>query len=239
MNQSSANGKKANASDESSEQARWEDQKKRQEEKRFVETLWNQLGTAAVSEEDAPLLEIVRYMRQTFELFRLRDCGDINQGLQEQICEHLDKLMNQLSFHESDGNTDRKAEEPSDNPFPGNSDDPAQKTSGKNQSPKTDSAEHSSVAEHSSAAEDKPKSESNQKSDQSTPGSPDSRENTQSGDAQTLTPDQWRALQRRFWGELPLELQRSLKQLSDPEYPEEYKPAIDQYFQTLLNTDWN
>ena len=56
---------------------------------------------AAVSEEDAPLLEIVRLMRQTYELFKLRDAGEINQGLQEQICDHFISFINQLSFSRS------------------------------------------------------------------------------------------------------------------------------------------
>ena len=86
------------------------EQKKKEQE--FLDTVWNELGTAAVSEEDAPLLEIVRLMRQTYELFKLRDAGEINQGLQEQICDHFISFINQLSFSRSKQKDDnRKAPE--------------------------------------------------------------------------------------------------------------------------------
>lgn len=79
------------------------EQKKKEQE--FLDSVWNELGTAAVSEEDAPLLEIVRMMRQTYELFKMRDAGEINQGLQEQICNHFISFINQLSFSRSKKST--------------------------------------------------------------------------------------------------------------------------------------
>lgn len=89
------------------------EQKKKEQE--FLDTVWNELGTAAVSEEDAPLLEIVRLMRQTYELFKLRDAGEINQGLQEQICDHFISFINQLSFSRSKQKDDKsKAPESGD-----------------------------------------------------------------------------------------------------------------------------
>lgn len=94
-------------------------QKAEREQKRkeqgFLDTVWNELGTAAVSEEDAPLLEIVRLMRQTYELFKLRNAGEINQGLQEQICNHFISFINQLSFSRSKQKDDKsKAPESGD-----------------------------------------------------------------------------------------------------------------------------
>ena len=77
------------------------EREQKRKEQEFLDTVWNELGTAAVSEEDAPLLEIVRLMRQTYELFKLRDAGEINQGLQEQICDHFISFINQLSFSRS------------------------------------------------------------------------------------------------------------------------------------------
>lgn len=89
------------------------EQKRKEQE--FLDTVWNELGTAAVSEEDAPLLEIVRLMRQTYELFMLRDAGEINQGLQEQICDHFISFINQLSFSRSKQKDDNsKASESGD-----------------------------------------------------------------------------------------------------------------------------
>ena len=77
------------------------EREQKRKEQEFLDTVWNELGTAAVSEEDAPLLEIVRLMRQTYELFKLRDAGEIKQGLQEQICDHFISFINQLSFSRS------------------------------------------------------------------------------------------------------------------------------------------
>ena len=54
-------------------------------------------------------------MRQTYELFKLRDAGEINQGLQEQICDHFISFINQLSFSRSEQKDDNsKAPEPGD-----------------------------------------------------------------------------------------------------------------------------
>ena len=89
------------------------EREQKRKEQEFLDTVWNELGTAAVSEEDAPLLEIVRLMRQTYELFKLRDAGEINQGLQEQICDHFISFINQLSFSRSKQKDDKsKTSEP-------------------------------------------------------------------------------------------------------------------------------
>ena len=91
------------------------EREQKRKEQEFLDTVWNELGTAAVSEEDAPLLEIVRLMRQTYELFKLRDAGEINQGLQEQICDHFISFINQLSFSRSKQKDDKsKAPESGD-----------------------------------------------------------------------------------------------------------------------------
>ena len=87
--------------DENLSAAQKAEREQKRKEQEFLDTVWNELGTAAVSEEDAPLLEIVRLMRQTYKLFKLRDAGEINQGLQEQICDHFISFINQLSFSRS------------------------------------------------------------------------------------------------------------------------------------------
>ncbi len=173
-------------------------QEKIKQEKEFIDTLWNQLGTAAVSEEDAPLLEIVRYMRQTFELFKLRDCGEINQGLQQQICEHLDKFINQISFNRE----------------------------------KTKDKSNQDPAEQENKPENKPENSQDNQPTVDT-SAPESGEKTADGNNDSLTPEQYRGLLRKIWGELPPSIQKFIAPDSNQQIFPEYQKQIQQYWNSL------
>lgn len=174
------------------------EQEQQAKEQEFIDSLWTQLGTAAVSEEDAPLLEIVRFMRQTFELFKLKDCGEINQGLQEQICDHFNLFINQISF----GKEKQKTQDD------------------KNQTPPKDDSENNS--------DDKSQDEQT-----ASAAAPEEGEKTSDGDSAAMSEKQRRELQRKFWGELPPEIQKAAPVESQKLILPEYQNKIDAYWKQL------
>ena len=175
----------------------------RGEEEEWQQRLRRELGAAAESEEDNPLLEIARMMRQAEGRLDRHDAGSATQGLQRRIVADLNKLIEEA----------RKAAKKSGAPASA-----AQRVASRapvGQPP------NRGAQPQGGQPSDKPAAQSNQRPRAA---------GEQPGQADL---ERVRAIIKDLWGELPERQREQMLESPPEEFLPKYELLIEEYFRRL------
>ncbi|NUQ61694.1 MAG: hypothetical protein HUU20_04345 [Pirellulales bacterium] len=170
------------------------------------EQLLRELGRAAESEADSPLLAIARSMQQVGQRIAKSDSGKETQQMQDRILGNLDELLKQARSQCQGGKPSAKQ---------------GQKV-----------APRDTVAQP--IAQKKPKEKSSGGGRDPTPAiANQNKYGPGAAPSQQPSREQWGNLVKALWGELPDRQREQMAQFFDEEFLPKYELLIEQYFRRL------
>lgn len=171
------------------------------------ERLRRELGRAAESQPDSPLLAVARTMRQAGQRIAKSDCGKETQELQNRVVMNLEELLEQA----------RKQCQAGSKP----SEKQGQKV-----------APRQTVAQPK--AQEKPKHKASGGGRDPTPAvASQNKYGPGATPSQQPSREEWGDLVKALWGELPEREREQMAQFFDEEFLPEYELLIEQYFRRL------
>lgn len=172
----------------------------------LAERLKRELGAAGISEDDDPLLEVARRMREVEGLIGQNDSGPATQGLQKQIVAGLDDLIQQARKRCGQCKSGKKPGSKSSRRVP--SDSPAGPPG-----PKKGSGGGKQPGPTVAYKHDKP--------------------NPARAPVRRVDVGQVREAMRQLWGMLPEREREQMMQLPAEEFLPKYELLIEEYFRRL------